>query len=421
MKKRFISLMLLIAMAAAVLPPTLAVAEGDSWRLEDLLGTGEYSEPVTMYVKTSGGSLNVRSEPMIKPNNTIGKLAFGTEVTVTGRVVIDPDWYVIKYPSGPNGLGYVHGRYLSTTKPSKPNYNNNNNSNNNNNNNNNNNSNNNNSTNYTYNNNSQEEAERKARELAELNRQLASARSIDEPFLVAVRATRTSGWINFRVGPGVAADRITALEDGHQLLVIGETSGWYQAIDQQTGKTGYISKNYVSALPTPPKKQEEPVVPEKQGLGQLTVNGSFTLECRLPEGYKLQVVNVQGAKIVASVLPEDKEKPVLYLSIAYDEMYSEVGRMNDLSDEQLKELEESFTQLDDVAISYTETSHGTKLMVAREVREGTDYVDFLTVYQGYNIEFIMVPNPEGASKVLTDEQIAMCVDFLSDLDFNPDN
>ena len=49
---------------------------------------------------------------------------------------------------------------------------------------------------------------------------------------------------------------------------------------------------------------------------------------------------------------------------------------------------------------------------------GADYVDIFTVYKGYEIEFIMTPNPEGAQTTeLTEDQIRMCVDFLTEMDF----
>jgi hypothetical protein len=58
-------------------------------------------------------------------------------------------------------------------------------------------------------------------------------------------------------------------------------------------------------------------------------------------------------------------------------------------------------------------------MVAREVGSDTDFVEILTVYKGYSIEFVMTPNPDGGVKELTDEQIQMCIDFLTDMDFVP--
>ena len=363
--------------------------------LEELSGAGEYASPVTMYVYTdNGGTLSVHSEPFIRNGNVIGKLQYGASVTVVGSVVIDPSWLVIRYSKGPEGLGYVQGRYLVSSKPAPRN-----------------------------NDKKSSEEKKKDQDVAELNRQLKSFRTLDTAKLIAVRTTRTSGWINFRVGPGVASERISSLPDGTQLKAIGETDKWWQAIELNSGKIGYISKNYtvVIGVVVDTPAAAAPAAPVKESLGTLSVNGEFALQCLLPETYVLQVVNVQGSKIVASILSEDIEKPELYLTIAYSEIFSDVERMNDLSEDDLQMLETSFTDMNDVEISYTETSYGTKLMVCREVGNDTDFVDIFSVYKGYNVEFIMQPNPKAKNQHLTDAQIKMCVDFLSEVDFiSPD-
>ena len=51
--------------------------------------------------------------------------------------------------------------------------------------------------------------------------------------------------------------------------------------------------------------------------------------------------------------------------------------------------------------------------------ERMDFVDIVTLYKGYSIEFVMTPNQAAADKTLTDAQTKMCIDFLSDLDFIP--
>ena len=120
-----------------------------------------------------------------------------------------------------------------------------------------------------------------------------------------------------------------------------------------------------------------------------------------------------------SVISDDITKPQMYLSIAYDELYGDVDRMNDLSDEDLAILEESYTSEYDVDIEYRETGYGTKLMVVKEIGGEEPFVDFLSIYKGYLVEFNLTPNPNLANPVLTEEQIQMCIDFLTNVDFNP--
>ncbi len=385
------SLFLALVLICAAVPAALASSgvatteehEPGYVSIEEMIGFDSSEWPKTMYVYTdNGGTLNVRSEPRTG-DNVIAKLDYGAKVIVEGPVMIDTSWYCIRHSKGNNGVAYVMARFLIGTKPKDADK-------------------------------KAEEAEQK-KNLEELNRQMASFKTLDKPIMISVRAARASGWVNFRVGPGVAADRIASLPDGRELKAIGETDKWYQAIDLETNKTGFISKNYVTVLPT--KAEEE--APAKTQMGKLNVNGEFTLQCALPTGYSMQLINTLGTKINAFITSESKTKPILQLSIAFNELYADVDRMNDLSEEELKALEATFTEMNDVEISYRETSYGTKLLIAREVGDDTDFVDILSVYKGYQIEFVMTPNPEAKKQTLTDKQIQMCIDFLSELDFVP--
>ena len=382
MKKQIVAFLSAVVLLLTMLPMALAEEEGPEGRaitIEEMMGLNSAEWPKTMYVYTENkGKLNVRSEPK-SGNNIVDKLDYATEVIVESPVIINPEWCCIRNKKAPDGIGYVMTRYLVNSKPSDADK-------------------------------VAKEKERKANQ-EELDRQTASFRALETPLLIVVRATRTSGWINFRVGPGVAAERIASLPDGRELKAIGETDKWYQAIDSESGKTGYVSKNYVTVLGA---VKEEPA---KEQMGKLNVNGEFALQCQLPEGYSMQLINTLGSKINAFITSEDMEKPILQLSIAFDELYAEVDRMNDLPEEALKGLEESFAEMNDVEISYRETSYGTKLLIAREVGDDTDFVDILSVYKGYSIEFVMTPNPDAKDQTLTDAQIQMCIDFLSEVDF----
>ena len=90
-----------------------------------------------------------------------------------------------------------------------------------------------------------------------------------------------------------------------------------------------------------------------------------------------------------------------------------------MTDDELAILENTFSEMNDVEITYSKTGHGTKLMIARETGGDTDFVDILAIYNGYFIEFNMSPNPNAANQTLSNAQIGMCIDFLTDLDFVP--
>lgn len=154
---------------------------------------------------------------------------------------------------------------------------------------------------------------------------------------------------------------------------------------------------------------------EKASLGVVNVNGAFELKCALPEGYSLEVLFSETHFCLASVNPEDELKPTLMISIAYNELYSDVERINDLDEETLKRIEDSFRDEDDVEINYMETAYGTRLMVVKEVSDGVDYLDFYTIYKGYEVELVLIHANEG--EPITEAEIQMAVKFLSDMDF----
>ena len=154
---------------------------------------------------------------------------------------------------------------------------------------------------------------------------------------------------------------------------------------------------------------------EKASLGVVNVNGAFELKCALPEGYSLEVLFSETHFCLASVNPEDETKPTLMISVAYNELYSDVERINDLDEETLKRIEDSFRDEDDVEITFMETAYGTRLMVVKEVSDSVDYLDFYTIYKGYEVELVLIHANEGES--ITEAEIQMAVKFLSDMDF----
>ncbi len=156
----------------------------------------------------------------------------------------------------------------------------------------------------------------------------------------------------------------------------------------------------------------------KTSLGTIALNGSLELRCALPEGYSVGEVDAgaESGNFTARIHSDDPTKPVMMLSIAFEELMSEIGRLNDLNEDALRQIEQTFRAEDEVDITYAQTAHGTKLMVVKEVRDAVDYVDFYTIYQGYEIEFVLVKG-ESAESPLSDAQIQMAVDFLSGLDF----
>ena len=157
---------------------------------------------------------------------------------------------------------------------------------------------------------------------------------------------------------------------------------------------------------------------EKQSFGTIRVNGEFTLKGLLPDGYKIVPFELSDEAILSRIISDDPARPIMVLSIAFDETYAQVQRMNDLDDDALAVLEKTFTDTDPyVNITYDETAYGTRLLVARTTGDSYDNLTILSIYDGYFIEFVMMPGKGAAEQKLTDEEVASCYAFLSELDF----
>ncbi len=158
---------------------------------------------------------------------------------------------------------------------------------------------------------------------------------------------------------------------------------------------------------------------EKTVLGVVEMKGAFRLECNIPEGYALTSYAADPDWYFGILKSDDADKPEVDISIAFDDIFSDVERLNDVDAETLAMIEESFSSEDTVEITYMETVYGTKLMVVKEAKENIDFVDFYTIYKGYEVEVVLTYGEEFAEKTITEEQIQMVVDFLSNMDFVP--
>ena len=80
--------------------------------------------------------------------------------------------------------------------------------------------------------------------LDDINAEFASAVRVT-PYVVTVRPTRASGWVNLRWAPSKEAALMATYRADDQLLVIQELKNWLQVEDQTTGDVGFISKSFV--------------------------------------------------------------------------------------------------------------------------------------------------------------------------------
>ena len=206
MKKRLIALLLVLALAAALIPA--AFAEDDT----PLESTGYY------YVYTENGKgLNVRESP---GGEIVGSLKYGSRIYCYYRDGGN-GWALIDYYYNKPGYGYgtyaafISSRYLRRSKPPA-----------------------------SPQSGSGSSSSGTTDIAAEINAEFRSARRVT-PFTVTVRPSRASGWVNLRWAPSKGAEIMATYKQNDKLLVIRETNNWYQVEDQDTGDVGFISKQYV--------------------------------------------------------------------------------------------------------------------------------------------------------------------------------
>ena len=208
MKKRLIALLMVLVLAAGLIPA--ALAEDDT----PMASEGYY------YVYTENGkNLYVRSTP---GGEIVGSLKYGTKIYCYYRDGGN-GWALIDYYYNNPGYGYgtyaayISSRYLRKNKPPARN---------------------------GGSSSSSSASSASTDVTAEINAEFKSAKKVT-PFIVTVRPTRASGWVNLRWAPSKSAELMATYKQNEKLLVIKETNNWYQVEDQDTGDVGFINKQFV--------------------------------------------------------------------------------------------------------------------------------------------------------------------------------
>ena len=151
---------------------------------------------------------------------------------------------------------------------------------------------------------------------------------------------------------------------------------------------------------------------EKTEMGTLEVGEAFRIQSKMPEGYTYMPVTSTGLNMVG-MLSAGEGRPVVTVSIAYNEEYADVERFNDVEETVVEEIRDSFREVDeDLVFEDLETVYGTRLLKVA----GSGFVDIYTIYKGYELEFVMTP---GEGQELTEEAVAKMIQFISDMEFVP--
>jgi hypothetical protein len=155
---------------------------------------------------------------------------------------------------------------------------------------------------------------------------------------------------------------------------------------------------------------------EKESLGVLKVIGAFDIKYSpLPNEYKVNVYMQNDMTLIANITTTKAELPQMGLVIAFNDEWADTERLNDVSDEDMEAIKDSFfEEYDEVNFDTKETKAGTKLLIAKIPGGQEAYV--YTIYKGYELEMQIIPDKDGE---LTDEDIDRVVAFLSEMEFVP--
>ena len=145
---------------------------------------------------------------------------------------------------------------------------------------------------------------------------------------------------------------------------------------------------------------------EKTELGSVE---AFSIRSIIPEGYTYNLITSNGLNLVG-ILTGEEGKPTITFSIAYNEEYTGVERFNDVDEETVQEIKDSFLNMDDVVFEDLETAYGTRLLKVTQANRS--FADIYSIYREYETEFVITAQSE-----VTDEDIQMLLQFISDMDF----
>lgn len=154
---------------------------------------------------------------------------------------------------------------------------------------------------------------------------------------------------------------------------------------------------------------------QKESLAVLKVNGAFDIQyTKLPDDYQLTVIQQDDNGLYAYYVSTDSTKPFYGIGIGFNDAWAEVEKFNDVSQEDIDVIEESFYEVDNNWTFETkETAHGTKLLIA--VNGDKTMASVYTIYLGHEIEVQIIPG--AGAETITEENIDTVINFLSDMDF----
>ena len=147
----------------------------------------------------------------------------------------------------------------------------------------------------------------------------------------------------------------------------------------------------------------------------MDLDESITVTMVLPEGYTY-AANVGDDGILSMQIIKDEDSLNAAIAVAADGDYDETERLNDLTDAQKAEFAAMFIEDmdEDEPWSIKTTGYGSEVIVIEEAEGEYDLAILVSMYHGYDI-VMYVGYQDG--RMLTDDDIALAMQFLTDMQF----
>ena len=153
----------------------------------------------------------------------------------------------------------------------------------------------------------------------------------------------------------------------------------------------------------------------------LTMLGAFDIRYgKLPDGYSMVVNEDNDMLYAAEITSEDASKPVIELSINFNDEWYGVNTLADATEEDIAAIKQDFydvAEMDEGDLTFEDatTGMGTPVLIAK-AKDGSAAAIY-TIYLSHEIELDLYRTENGDE--ITDELIQSVMDFLTDMEFVP--
>lgn len=147
---------------------------------------------------------------------------------------------------------------------------------------------------------------------------------------------------------------------------------------------------------------------------------AFKLITVVPEGYEATEETWRTPYMVyTSLIPTAEGKPFIMILVSYNDSDSDVSFSSDISEEDFKAIADDKMTDEETGdvIPYTVqvTGLGTRVCV---IDDPDGYTEFYSIWHGYEVSLMGANfNEENIPSPLTEEQTAVIMQYLTDMDF----